>query len=177
MALAVALATLVLSAQVAIGAPSQENPLGKVLELLDTLMAKVTAEGEKEAKAYKEYFDWCDDFSKSKGFEIKTLTMKRNKLEAEIAELTGSIEAADAEIEKLGAQIAMDETELRDATLIREKEAKEFAMNEADLMETINTLTRAIGILEKEMAKNPAAFAQMDTSSMDGVVKALTAVV
>jgi hypothetical protein len=28
--------------------------------LLDSLTAKITAEGEKEAKAYKEFFDWCD---------------------------------------------------------------------------------------------------------------------
>merc|ERR550532_2152998 len=173
MALAVALATLVLSAQVAIGAPSQENPLGKVLELLDTLMAKVTAEGEKEAKAYKEYFDWCDDFSKSKGFEIKTLNAKKDKLDAEIAELTGSIDASGSHIEDLAARIAADETELRDATLIREKERAEFVANEADLLETIDTLTRAIGILEREMAKNPAAFAQIDMSSVQGVVKAL----
>ena len=32
---------------------AEANPLGKVLELMDSLTAKVTAEGEAEAKAYK----------------------------------------------------------------------------------------------------------------------------
>jgi chaperonin cofactor prefoldin len=165
-----------LMAVVAVDA-TQENPLGKTIELIDSLAAKVTKEGEVEAKAYKEYFDWCDDFSKSKGFEIKTLTAEKEKLDALIAELTGSIEASTAKIEELAASIAADDKELTDATLIREKEAKEFAENDAELVETIDTLTRAIGILEKEMAKNPAAFAQIDTSSIQNVVKALGAIV
>ena len=31
----------------------------KVMELMDSLTAKITAEGEEEAKAFKEYFEWC----------------------------------------------------------------------------------------------------------------------
>merc|ERR1719183_307225 len=157
---------------------AKSNPMGKVLELLTGLEAKIVAEGEKEAKAYKEYFDWCDDFSKEKGFEIKTLTAKKEKLMAEIAELTASIESLTSEIADLAAEIAADESELKDATLIREKEHGEFLANEADLVETIDTLTRAIGILSKEMAKNPAAFAQLQSSSnIQNVVQAMTAVV
>jgi len=41
------------------------------------------------------------------------------------------------------------------------------------LVDTIDTLGRAIGILSKEMANNPAAFAQMDTRSAANLVKAL----
>merc|ERR1719450_138543 len=135
-------------------------------------------EGEKEAKAYKEYFDWCDDFSKAKGFEIKTLTAKKEKLMAEIAELSASIEASTSEIADLSAKIAEDETEKKDATLIREKEHSEFLANEADLVETIDTLTRAISILEREMSKNPAAFAQLQASAtVENVVQAMGAVV
>jgi predicted nucleic acid-binding Zn-ribbon protein len=157
---------------------AQSNPLGKVLELMDSLTAKIIAEGEKEAKAYKDYFDWCDDFSKSKGFEIKTLTAKKEKLMAEIADLSATIQASTDEIADLSAKIAADESELKDATLIREKEHGEFLANEGDLVESIDTLTRAIGILSKEMANNPAAFAQLQASSnIETVVQAMSAVV
>merc|ERR1719183_565129 len=157
---------------------AKSNPMGKVLDLLTGLEAKIVAEGEKEAKAYKEYFDWCDDFSKEKGFEIKTLTAKKEKLMAEIADLAASIETSTSEIDDLSAKIAADESELKDATLIREKEHGEFLANEADLVETIDTLTRAISILSKEMAKNPAAFAQLQaSSSIQNVVQAMGAVV
>ena len=54
------------------------NPLAKVIELLDGLKAKVTAEGEAEAKAYKEFFEWCDDAAANKGFEIKNDMLKQS---------------------------------------------------------------------------------------------------
>ena len=34
---------------------AEANPLGKVIELMDSLTAKITAEGEAEAKAYKDF--------------------------------------------------------------------------------------------------------------------------
>merc|ERR1719272_2580492 len=44
-------------------------------------------------------------------------------------------------------------------------------------MDAIDSLDRAIGILQKEMAKNPAALAQVDTKNLDSMVKSLGAVV
>merc|ERR1719343_1632954 len=43
-------------------------------------------------------------------------------------------------------------------------------------MDAIDTLGRAISIISKEMAKNPAAFAQMDTSNFKGLMRGLSAV-
>jgi hypothetical protein len=156
---------------------ASDDPMTAVYNLLDGLKAKIIAEGEAEAKAYKDYFDWCDDTSSSLGFEIKTATSKKEGLEAAIAEASSDISASASKIEELAATIAKDESELKDATLIREKEAAEFASNEADLVETIDTLMRAIGILEKEMSKNPAAFAQIDRSNVNNMVDALKAVI
>jgi hypothetical protein len=153
------------------------NPLGEVITLLDTLAAKVTKEGEDEAKAYHEYFEWCDDASKNYGFDLDTAATKKEKLEATIAKSSDDSEASAGKIEELAASIAKDETDVKDATLIREKEAADFAAEEAELVETLSALTRAIGIIEKEMAKNPAAFAQMDTTHLDGLLKSLSVVV
>merc|ERR1719203_1512352 len=153
------------------------NPLSKVLELMDSLTAKITKEDEAEAKAYKDFFEWCDDFSRNKQFEIKTATSQKEALEAEIAKQTGNAEASAAKIEDLAASIAKDQKELSDATVIRKKEAGEFAASEAELVDTIDTLGRAINILEREMAKNPAAFAQIDTSSVQKLVETLSAIV
>jgi len=49
--------------------------------------------------------------------------------------------------------------------------------NEAELMDALDTLERAIGILTKEMEKNPAALAQVDTSSTRRLVQTLGAVI
>merc|ERR1719197_1996889 len=155
----------------------QSSPLSKVLDLMAELTAKITKEGEAEAKAYTEYFAWCDDMAKNAGFEIKTAESKKEKLEAQIAELTSSITVAVSKIEELVASIAKDDAELKNATAIRKKENAEFTKNEAELMDALDTLERAIGILTKEMEKNPAALAQIDTSSTQRLVQTLGAVI
>jgi len=153
------------------------NPLSKVYDLMDELVAKINAEGEAEAKAYKEFFAWCDDMAKNAGFGIKTAESKKEKLEAKIGELTSSITVCVSKIEELVASIAADDAELKNATAIRKKENDEFTKNEAELMDCLDTLERAIGILSKEMEKNPAALAQIDTSSTERLVQTLGAVI
>merc|ERR1719422_650152 len=108
----------------------QSSPLSKVLDLMAELTAKIVKEGEAEAKAYKEYFDWCDDMAKNAGFEIKTAEAKKEKLEAKIGELTSSITVSVSKIEELVAAIAADDAELKNATAIRKKENADFAKNE-----------------------------------------------
>ena len=51
--------------------------MGQVFELMNDLAAKVKADGEVEAKAYKEHFDRCDDTDKNTQFEIKTHTSEK----------------------------------------------------------------------------------------------------
>jgi len=155
---------------------SNDNPMSKVMQLIDELAAKITKDGEAEAAAYQEYFEWCDDTSKNTGFAIETAEKAKAALEAKIGELTGNIAASTSQIENLAAAIAKGQGELKDATTIREKEASEFAASEAELSDAIDTLGRAIGILSKEMAKNPASFAQVDTKNMASAIQAISAI-
>jgi len=155
---------------------SNDNPMGKVMQLIDELAAKITKDGEAEAKAYQEYFEWCDDTSKNTGFAIETAEKAKAALEAKIGELTGNIAASTSQIEELAAAIAKGQGELKDATTIRDKEAGEFAASEAELSDAIDTLGRAVGILSKEMAKNPASFAQVDTKNMASAIQAISAI-
>jgi len=152
------------------------NPMAKVFELMDDCAAKVKADGEAEAKAYKEYFDWCDDTAKNTQFDIKTHTSEKEDLEATIGEETANIAASTSKIEELSAAIASDTAELKEATGIREKEAADFAKSEAELVDTVDTLERAVAILEREMAKAPGSFAQIDTSNVKMLAQALGSV-
>merc|ERR1719446_1282471 len=114
---------------------------------------------------------------KNAQFAIKTATAEKEELEAKIADLSAKIETSTAKIEDLSGAIASDEKELKEATAIREKELAEFEKSEAELMDTVDTLGRAVGILEKELAKNAGAFAQVDTSNMKALAGALGAIV
>jgi len=167
----------VLSVVTSAASAEESNPLGKVFELMSALETKIKAEGEAEAKAFKEFFAWCDESSQNLNYEIKTGKAKKEKLEAQIGELTSAIDVSESKIEELAAAVSQAEGELSDATGIREKEAADFAASEKELVETVDTLDRAISIISTEMSKNPAALAQIDTSSMAGLVQSLSAVV
>merc|ERR1719171_2289888 len=158
-------------------AHANDNPLSTVFSLMSELEAKIIKEGEAAHKAYKEYYEWCDEASANLNNEIKNGKKEEEKLEAKIAELSSDIEVCDTKIEALAADIASNEKELKDATTIREKEAADFALSEKELEETVDTLDRAISIISTEMAKNPAALAQIDTSSMTTLLQSLSTVV
>jgi len=172
-----AILVFILSISAPVAVAEESNPLGKVFELMASLEAKIKAEGEAEAKAFKEFFQWCDEASQNVNFEIKTGKASKEKLEAKIGELTSAIDVSESKIEELAAAVSTAEAELSDATGIREKEAADFAASEKELVETVDTLDRAISIISTEMSKNPAALAQIDTSSMAGLVQSMSAVV
>merc|ERR1711957_1011306 len=48
--------------------------------------------------------------------------------------------------------------------------------SEKELMDALSALSRAVGILEKEMAKNPASFAQLPTADLEGTLSALSTI-
>jgi len=145
----------------ALDSASDTNPLAKVLDLMDELKTKIIAEGEAEQKAYDEYLQWCQSAVQDSGFAIETATKEKGELEAKIIELKAEIEEAGTKTEDLAASIATNEADLKAATAVREKEYADFVKSEKELMEVLSALERAISILEKEAAKNPASFAQI----------------
>merc|ERR1719199_876927 len=106
---------------------------------MSALEAKIVKEGEAEAKAFKEFFEWCDSASQNLNNEIKTGTTQQGKLEAKIGELTSDIDVAESKIEELSAAISANEADLKDATSVRNKEKAEFDASEKELVETVDT--------------------------------------
>jgi predicted transcriptional regulator len=153
------------------------NPLGEVISLMNDLSAKVTKDGEDEAKAYKEYFEWCDEVATNNGHSTQTATASKESLEASIKELSANIEEATSKIGSLAGDISTNSADLKAATEIREKEATDFSAGEKELVSVIDTLGRAVTILERDMQKNPAALAQVANNGLQGVVQALSVMV
>jgi hypothetical protein len=149
------------------------NPISKVIELLSALEAKIMKDGEAEAKAYKDYFEWCDDAAKEKGFVLKTESGKKAKLEATITDAKSDIEEADEKIGELSATISEDEADLKAATAIREKEHKAFAAEEQELMKASDMLGRAITIIEREMKGSALIQVKANLHNLDGWIAGL----
>merc|ERR1719428_1831706 len=128
-------------------------------------------EGEAEEKAYKEFFEWCDDAAKNKQFELKTATVAKAKLEATIKKAASDMQVADENIASFAAQIAQDNKDLEDATVIREAEHKEFAAAEAEMVEGVDMLDRAIGIIERNMKGSALVQQPIDTKNVQALLK------
>merc|ERR1719428_324534 len=106
-------------------------------------------------------------------FAIKTAKGDAERFTATKEETAAEITELETKIGELSDTIASNGKDLKAATAIREKEAKDFAAADAELTETIGMLRRAIAILEKEMSKG--AFLQ--TNSMQEVADALSSLV
>merc|ERR1719254_341028 len=152
------------------------NPVEKVLMMLSDLERKIIKEGEVAQKTYTEFAEWCEDRSRNVGFEIKDGKAEVAEETATIESSTSEIASLNAKIEELADALTVDEADLKAATEIRAKEAADFAATQKDLVETIDTLERAILILEREMKKGGAAMVQMQRRG-NNLAKALSVMV
>merc|ERR1719223_486721 len=160
-----------LFASTSVARASSTDPIEKVLQMIADLEAKIIGEGKDAQKVYDEFAEFCEDRSREVSFEIKTGKQNKKDLDATIADEKAKQETLNARIEELSAAIATDEADLKAATDIREKEHKAFVAEEKELMDVIDTLSRAIGILEKELNKGGASMMQLQ--SAQSVVQAL----
>merc|ERR1719331_3675792 len=101
--------------------------MDKVFQLMDDLTAKIKKEGIAEEKAFKKFFEWCDDAAANTKNSITTATSSKEKLESTIDKASADIEAAETSIEELAKSIATAEADLKASTEIRAKEAADFA--------------------------------------------------
>lgn len=157
------------------------NPVEKVLQLLIELEAKVIKDGEAAQKAYEEYVDWCQVGAKDKEWEIKTAKKEIEELQATITNSAASIDSNSAKIEELAAAISSDGADLKAATEIREKEHADFAGSEGELVDALDTLDRAIAIIEKSMRGSALVQAKVQarvsTKNMQNLLHVLQTVI
>jgi len=144
-----ALACLLVLAAPAVA--EEASPVGKALELLSDLQTKIIKEDEDAQKTYAEFSEWCEERSKDLSHDMKTGKAEVAELNAVIHQETATIDSLAAKIEKLAGEISVDEADLKAAAEIRGKEASVFAAQEKELIEVVDTLQRAVGILEREM--------------------------
>jgi len=166
---------VLLTVSLATGASATGDPIAKVLSMIGELQQKIIAEGETAQKTYAEFAEWCEDEAKNIRYEIKIAKAEVEDLKAVVKKSASDIEAEETKIEEISESITSDEADLKAATEIRQKEKKDFEAIEKDLMDDIDTLERAIMVLEKQM-KGGASLAQLQTAAST-VVKSLSLLV
>jgi len=127
------------------------SPVQKVIELLDDLKAKVQGDLAKEEVLMGEYTKWCDSEANEKEDAITSAARTISELQATIEESSGSISALTAEIEELAGKISSSEADLANATAIRTSEKAAFEATEKELVETQDSLERALVMIKRSM--------------------------
>jgi len=166
----------ILAVQAKTALATNASPIAKVLEMISDLQAKVISEGEESHKVFSEFAEMCEDRSRQLGFSIKTAEGQITDLKATLAKEAANSEELDTKIGALATEIATDTADLKAATEIRTKEQADFAQEEKELVDVIDTITRAKGILEKEMAKSGGA-SMLQLRNAGGVADALRVMV
>jgi chromosome segregation ATPase len=147
------------------------------MQLLTDLEAKIQSDAVAEDKAYAAYADWCHNGAKDKGFEIKTTKTEISGLTATIEKAQSDITEHTSKVEDLGGAITANNNDLAAAKEIRKKENSEYVVVEKELTDAIDTLERAINVLEKKMRGSNLLQAKVDRRDMKQVLRTLSTII
>merc|ERR1719484_495063 len=133
---------------VAAGA-TKVSPVAKVIELLDELTGKVKGDLAAEETMMEEFSTWCDSESNEKEDAITSHKRTIGDLEAEIQDATARISELGTEVEELAGKISGAESDLAGATKLRDEEKAAFSASESELVDTVDSLERALVVLKR----------------------------
>merc|ERR1719171_140916 len=123
---------------------SGANPIRKVVTLLQNMQKEIEETGKKEKELYDKFMCYC---SSNNGELAKSIEDGK----ASIEQLEGKLKAGQAEKSQNKKDREAAAADLSEATVIREKEAAEFAAEKADSETNIKAIAGAIPALEKGM--------------------------
>jgi len=126
------------------------TPVGKVLEMLHSVLAKSEADRIEEQKIYAAYAQWCEYMTAKKTRELQAANQRIEEITAEIAKLEAHIEKLTNEIEALDANIAHWQLDLASAKKLRAGEHADYETAHKDYSESIDALERAIAVLKRQ---------------------------
>merc|ERR1719158_1568717 len=160
-----------LSAVLVNAAAHQDNPVTKVVELIQELKAKIEADGKAEQKVYDKFACWCEKTTARKAGSIEEAKTSIEELSEKVLNLKGKTATLKAEIAQLEKDIAGNIEGTKEATTIREKETADYNQERSDLEQAIGALERAIGILTGAGEKPASALQQAEILSVAAGVR------
>mmetsp|Transcript_95725 Transcript_95725/g.189756 ORF Transcript_95725/g.189756 Transcript_95725/m.189756 type:complete len:709 (+) Transcript_95725:67-2193(+) len=148
-----------------------ENPIRRVVKLLQKMQSSVEAEGEKEKKLFEEFMCYCKTGTND-------LTQSIDAAESKLPQVSSALEKAEAtkvqlekDIKQHKANVADAKKTMATAKALREKEAAAFSKESSDLKTNIAALGKATAAIEGGMAgsflQNAAATAVLRRITLD----------
>jgi len=122
----------------------KDSPVTKVVELIEELKAKITADGKNEQEIYDKYACWCEETTARKSAMIEAAKDGISRLGNMVLSKKGESNALGQEIAELEGNIAKNEKAQAKATAIREKENGEYQGDKAEMENAIGALEKAV---------------------------------
>lgn len=149
---------------------NDDNPVTRVVGLLEQLKSRIEADGKSEQSTYDKYACWCE---KSTAKTSSTITEVKDLLKMTgntILKLKGTVATLSSEIKGLVQDIKENEEKQAEQTSIREKENTAYMAEKVELESAIGALEKAIQVLS---AATGASFMQT-TAWRDAVSEAIS---
>jgi len=158
-----ALLCVLLASGVLGGSAAQANPVRKVVQMLQAMQTKISAEGEKEADLFEKFMCYCKsgsgDLSKSIG-----------DAETKIPQLSSDLSSSEASLAETKEGLKQDQsdrsaakTATAEATGMREKENAAFVGAKDEYVANIAAILKAVTALEKG---NAGSFLQTQSAAV-----------
>jgi len=140
----------VLAAQ--LQADAAQNPIRRIVNLLQKMQGEVDAEGERDKDLHEKFVCYCEKNDGDLTASLADLRDKIPRLEASITESESLKAQLDAELVAHKETRENAKASITSATKQREKEAAAFADEDAELSSNIAAVKKAIDAIAKGMA-------------------------
>jgi regulator of replication initiation timing len=133
-------------------AAARENPIRKVVTLMQNLREEVEEEGRKDKELFDKFMCYCTDNTDKLQKSVEVARADIGEYEATIKELTGSNAALELEIKDVKEDLEDNKKAIADATGVRTKEKAEYTKESSETSTAISSLDKAIPAIEKGTA-------------------------
>merc|ERR1719359_1257687 len=154
-----------LSTRQAEAASLAANPIRKVVTMLQLMMKKVEAEGEKEKELYDKFMCYCKNSGGALEKSIADAGTKIPDLQSEIEEAESKKAQLEDDVKQHQADREAAVQAMKEATAIREKEAAAFEKETGDLKSYLEAIKKAIAAIAKGVGKTRGSLAGAASSA------------
>jgi len=128
------------------------NPIRKVVNMLQAMEKKVSAEGEKEKQLYEKFMCYCKNSGGTLGMSIASAETKVPQVSSDISEGQAKLAQLKEDLKRHQVDRSSAKSAMGEATAVREKEAADFAKEKDEYTANIDAMKSAISSIEKGMS-------------------------
>jgi len=142
---------LVAAPALASSVDQQANPIRKVVNMLQAMSKKVTAEGDKEQDLFDKFMCYCKSGGATLSASISAAEAKVPAVGSDIEESEAKVKQDKEDLKQAQSDRAAAKAAMSQAAAIRAKEAAQFAAEKAELDANIAAMTSATTAIENGM--------------------------